>query len=228
MVRVLRALSQNIPSTGRVLDFGAFFGNFAIACRQAGYQVDAADFYKANERAFARAVQKLAAQHIGIIDFDHAGADLRSVPSETYDAVLCMGVVEHIPHTPRPMFESINRVLKPGGVLILDTPNLAYIYKRKQLMRGESVFPPIAFQYYADIPFTGHHREYTQPEIEWMLHEIGHEILTIETFWYSVYSIEYLQNQDLENYRLMEKDPSCRELILSVSRKQPSVQIGMV
>jgi len=219
IVRVLRALLRHTPQSARVLDFGAYFGNFSIACRQFGYRVDAADFYTSNAKTFAGALKELQKRDIGIWDFDEVGSDLRIASDETYDAVLCMGVIEHVPNTPRLLFETINRLLKPGGVLILDTPNLAYIYKREQLMRGESVFPPIAHQFHAEIPFAGHHREYTQSEVEWMLRRMGHDIVSLETFSYSIYSIEYLQDHDLENFRIMEKDPGCRELILSVSRK---------
>jgi hypothetical protein len=53
-----------------------------------------------------------------------------------------------------------------------------------------------------------------------MLQEIGHEILSMEAFCYSLYGLKYLQGKDLENYRLMEKDPNLREIILTVSRKK--------
>jgi 2-polyprenyl-3-methyl-5-hydroxy-6-metoxy-1,4-benzoquinol methylase len=133
---VLQALDQYVGPRARVLGFGAYFGNFSIACQLQGYRVDAADFYTSNARTFASTLDDLQKRGIGVLDFDEIGSELRTISDSTYDVVLCMGVVEHIPHAPRLIFERINRVLKPGGVLILDTPNVAYIYKRKQLMRG--------------------------------------------------------------------------------------------
>jgi len=218
VVRALRMLLQFVPKGARVLDYGAYFGNFALPCGELGYIADAADFYGTYRLTFQRAIESLRQEGIGVLDLDETGPDLSSTVA-SYDAVLCMGVIEHIAHTPRLLLETLNRVLKPNGTLILDTPNLAYIYKRKQLSRGESVFPDVAVQFGVQPPFEGHHREYTVPEVQWMLNAVGHEILSIETFCYSLYGLKYLQGEDLENYRIMQRDPQSRELILTVSRK---------
>jgi SAM-dependent methyltransferase len=128
-------------------------------------------------------------------------------------------VVEHIPHTPRPLLESIDRLLAPGGVLVMDTPNLAYLYNRLKLSRGESIMAPLRSQYYTELPFEGHHREYTEDEVRWMLEQLGHEDVAITTFNYSIYGLESVSGDDLINLRRMEADPALREIILSRSRK---------
>jgi 2-polyprenyl-3-methyl-5-hydroxy-6-metoxy-1,4-benzoquinol methylase len=219
VVRVLRALNTHVSKPAKVLDYGSYFGNFALAARSLGHRVDVADFYKSYGDAFTASLQLMRERDIGAIDLDDLGPDMLSVEAESYDAVLCLGVIEHIPHTPKPMLQTINRLLKPGGTLILDTPNLAYIYKRQQLARGESVYAPVQSQFHAEVPFTGHHREYTPSEIRWMLQQVGQEVLSLETFSYSLYSLSLLQGADLENYRIMQEDPGCRELIFTVSRK---------
>ncbi len=43
-------------------------------------------------------------------------------PSGSYDFVFCIEVLEHVPH-PFGTLAEINRVLKPGGVLVLSVPN---------------------------------------------------------------------------------------------------------
>jgi SAM-dependent methyltransferase len=43
-------------------------------------------------------------------------------PDETFDAVICSEVIEHVPDTP-PLFEEMTRVLRPGGTLVLGTPD---------------------------------------------------------------------------------------------------------
>ena len=55
IVRVLRALQQHSAGP-RVLDFGSYFGNFSLACRSAGYAVDAIDSYDEYGAAFATVV----------------------------------------------------------------------------------------------------------------------------------------------------------------------------
>jgi hypothetical protein len=55
-------------------------------------------------------------------------ATAMDIPDESCDIVFCSHVFEHIPHTKLPLVLSeINRVLKPGGVLRLLTPDLKKI-----------------------------------------------------------------------------------------------------
>lgn len=52
------------------------------------------------------------------------------LPDESCDVVFCSHVFEHIPHTRLPIVLSeINRVLRPGGILRLLTPDLAVVTK---------------------------------------------------------------------------------------------------
>ncbi|NEP09859.1 MAG: class I SAM-dependent methyltransferase [Symploca sp. SIO2C1] len=219
MVRVLANLSEQGVSKGRLLDLGAYFGNFSLMCSKAGYQVDALDGYGAYGEALKSVTQLLSTSDVQVLDFDEVGYELQELEPETYDVVLCMGVIEHIPHTPRLLLASLNQVLKPGGLLVLDTPNLAYLYNRQKLARGESIFPPISLQYFTEIPFEGHHREYTRSEIEWLLNTIGHQDIRCSLFNYSIYGLSVLQGTDLDNYKTMLAMPDNRELILTVSRK---------
>lgn len=43
-------------------------------------------------------------------------------PAERFDTVICSEVLEHIPDTPQ-VFKELTRVLRPGGTLILGTPD---------------------------------------------------------------------------------------------------------
>ncbi|HXG12349.1 MAG TPA: class I SAM-dependent methyltransferase [Gemmataceae bacterium] len=219
IVQAAAALRERSVIGGRILDYGSYFGNFSLAFARLGYQVDAVDSYQTYGEAFAGVLPLLRKAGVRPLDFAEVRYDLMGLDSESYDVVLCMGVIEHIPHTPRPLLEALNRALKTGGRLLLDTPNLAYIYNRQRLARGESIFCPIALQYDTAIPFEGHHREYTAAEVEWMLRRLGHENITLRTFNYSFYGCPSLRGLDLENYRTALADPSCREIILAVSEK---------
>lgn len=59
---------------------------------------------------------------------EHYGLDLRTVTldeaglaDESFDVVLLLHVIEHVP-SPCSLLRSIRRVLKPGGLLVLETP----------------------------------------------------------------------------------------------------------
>jgi 2-polyprenyl-3-methyl-5-hydroxy-6-metoxy-1,4-benzoquinol methylase len=224
VLRTHRALTAAGVASGRVLDFGAYFCNFSLYLAAKGYTVDALDAFGEYAPALGALAPMLAAAGVRQLDFADLDADLSGLASGTYDAVLLMGVVEHIPHTPRPVLEAVDRCLRPGGVLVLDTPNLAYEYNRIRLAAGESIHYPLARQYWTEIPFEGHHREYTTAEVLWMLEQIGHEVLACDHFNYSIHALAELTGADAERYHAMEADPLRREIIMTVSRKrQPGV-----
>ncbi|MFP5379435.1 MAG: class I SAM-dependent methyltransferase, partial [Vicinamibacteria bacterium] len=197
-------------------------GNFALALAAGGYRVEAIDAYGEYGDALAPCVALQRGSGVVVHDFATAGPDLSSLHGR-FDAVVCAGVIEHIPHTPRLLLETLTRLLAPGGVLVLDTPNLAYLYRRLALLEGQTIFPPIAQQYYTELPFEGHHREYTVAEVEWMLGAAGHEVLSIETFNYSVFGQTQLVGDHVDYYHAMQADPSLREIIFAVSRRPADV-----
>lgn len=219
MVRSLRVLRDRCAAPAKVLDFGSYLGNFSFMLRDAGYEVHALDSYRRYGECLSRVVAELQRQDISVLDSDDLGRDCAGVATGTYDAVICMGVIEHIPHTPRLLLETLHRILKPGGWLILDTPNLGYLYKRQQLQRGESVYCPLELQYETELPFEGHHREFTVQEVRWMLDRLAHQNVHLETFLYSFYGLKALYGNDLDCYRIMQNDPEKREIILTASQK---------
>lgn len=220
VIRVQAALRAYVPVGGRVLDYGSYFGNFALAARLMGYAVDAIDSYRGYSGALDPWVRLQRDAGISVHDFADTGYDLREAEPGTFDAVICAGVLEHMPHTPRPLLETLNGSLRQGGVMILDTPNLGYLYKRLALLNGSSIFAPIEQQYFTEIPFEGHHREYTIDEVRWLVDAAGHEQVSIETFNYSMFGARQLTGEHADYFRAMEIDPSLRELILSVSRRR--------
>lgn len=219
MVHAGGALDRSGVAGGRMLDYGAYFANYALMFTALGFSVDAADSYRAYQSALGPILDLLPGEGVRPLAFEDVGRDLVGIPPETYDVVLCMGVIEHIPHTPRMMLESIDRVLKPGGVLLLETPNLAHLYNRQKLARGEAIMTPLDIQYYATLPFEGHHREYTTAEVVWMVGQLGHTVLRTELFNYSGYEQQTLTGRDVTNHWRMVADPTARELILVTSQK---------
>lgn len=212
MVRALRLLRRYVSPGARVLDFGAYFGNCALMLAYAGYKVTALDAYDSYGACFDDNRRLLAEHGVSVrsfTDFEPAG---------DYDAVMLMGVIEHVPHTPRLLLRDVHRALVPEGLMVLDTPNLAYIYNRQKLARGQSIHPPVQSQFATELPFEGHHREYTASEIEWMLEASSFVTLESEAFNYSLYGLTELAGIDLENHQAMQADPSLRELLIYAAR----------
>ncbi len=218
MVHAAAALRRRGLTAGRLLDYGSYFGNFSLMFARAGFSVDAVDKYRAYEHAFDGPKRVLAQAGVRLLDFDDLGYDLPSLEAR-YDVVLCMGVIEHVPSSPRLLLETLNRVLVGGGLLVIDTPNLVHLYNRQKFARGETVMADVQAQYETELPFEGHHREYTIPELVWLLRRIGHHRISIEAFNYSSYALGTLSSRDVYNHWNMVRDPTMREYLMSVSAK---------
>jgi SAM-dependent methyltransferase len=225
MVHAAAAVRRRGVVSGRLLDYGSYFGNFALMCARAGFSVDAVDSYRAYEGAFDGPKRVLAESGVRLLDFDDVGYGLAGFDA-SYNVVLCLGVIEHVPSSPRPLLDTLDRVLARGGLLVLDTPNLVHLYNRQKFARGETVLADIQAQYETELPFEGHHREYTIPELVWMLRRIGHQRISVEAFNYSSYALGTLSARDVHNHWNMVRDPTMREYLMTVSARPSAGEAG--
>lgn len=115
-VAIALDLLPTVPA--RVLDVGCGPGMGSARLRERGYEVTGVDY---NERAIAYA-------RILVPDGTFVAADIRQLPgpptlAPSYDAALCMEVLEHVPPPFRErMLEGVAARLMAGGVLVLTTP----------------------------------------------------------------------------------------------------------
>jgi SAM-dependent methyltransferase len=83
----------------------------------------------------------------------------------TFDAVICMEVLEHLSYSPAHLLHEANRVLRDGGGLVLTTPNGLAAPMLARVLRGRSVG-----EYYSGYgPTDRHNREYTRAELAALL-----------------------------------------------------------
>jgi len=121
-----RHLSRPV-SNGLLLDVGCGNGGFLCIAREMGWQVRGIDMDpKAVEAACSRG-----------LDVECGGIELLSHEAQKYDAITLSHVIEHV-HDPLELLCQLYRLLKPGGILWIETPNLGSLgYKRfKSNWRG--------------------------------------------------------------------------------------------
>ena len=109
----------------RVLDVGCFPYHMGAALEQMGYEVF----------GIASAHEPIANKKISILDIE---TDPFPYKSNTFDLVLCSEVIEHLPHSPVPAIREMYRVTKPGGHVLITTPNITRSINQGKMLLGKS------------------------------------------------------------------------------------------
>jgi len=102
---------------GPILDVGAGDGNLAMRLRDEGFDVRAVDMFTKDFRP---------------TDIEIRSANLNmGIPfaDAEFTAVVATEVIEHV-ENPWQFVRELYRITKPGGVVIVSTPNLANVYTR--------------------------------------------------------------------------------------------------
>jgi SAM-dependent methyltransferase len=81
----------------------------------------------------------------------------------SFDVVTCLEVLEHLALDPMAMMCEIHRVLRPGGTLVLTTPNAVRTANVVNILLGHQ---PVGWNPYNGFDTNRHNREYTPREIE--------------------------------------------------------------
>jgi 2-polyprenyl-3-methyl-5-hydroxy-6-metoxy-1,4-benzoquinol methylase len=112
---------------------------------------------------------------------DYFDAEVERFPYDDgiFDTVVCSEVIEHLKQDPAHMIAEINRVLKPGGRLILTTPNITSVFALYRLLSGAH---PQVWSVYTGKDGDRHNREYTPAEIRKLLQWAGFSDVDLKTF----------------------------------------------
>ena len=100
----------------RVLDIGCAFGYGSARLAAIAAEVKAIDLY---DEALAAAKQSYQLSNLHFAKMD--GCAL-AFPDQSFDMVVSFEVVEHVDE-PQQFLAGIRRVLRPGGIAVLSTPN---------------------------------------------------------------------------------------------------------
>ncbi|MBO9730978.1 MAG: methyltransferase domain-containing protein [Chitinophaga sp.] len=110
------SLKKNIPEGGRVLDVGCGNGVISRHLGQFGYEVLGIDI---SEKTIAVANERNTLPNV---KFAAISAEALTAQGETYDAVICSEVLEHLDQ-PHLLLHTIYASLKDNGLLVVTVPN---------------------------------------------------------------------------------------------------------
>ncbi len=169
----------------RILEMGAYLQITPALKTRLGYGEVHGCYYGPRGRTDHRTVTSSDGEVFTCdIDLFDAERDEFPYPDGYFATVLCCELIEHLTEDPMFMMAEINRVLKPGGRLVLTTPNAASLRAIAAILEG---FHPGFFPAYlkpaesAEDAGARHAREYTPKEIYKLLEDAGFEVERLET-----------------------------------------------
>ncbi|MCI0511982.1 class I SAM-dependent methyltransferase [candidate division KSB1 bacterium] len=182
--------------TGKqVLEVGAGSGRDSLMLAQAGAKVTVLD-YADNSLRIIQHVFQAAPDRVALIKGDAFDLPLKS---ESFDVVFHQGLLEHFTD-PLPILEENYRVLKSGGLLLVDVPQKFHIYTAiKHLLIATNRW------------FAGWETEFTMPGLMRLVQRAGFQIQHRYGEWM----------QPSLAYRI------CREILLALKIKLPRYPRGL-
>jgi SAM-dependent methyltransferase len=140
-----------LPAHPQHLDVGCAMGSMLKEAKAAGWEsmgVETSEF-----------AAKYAAEHAGCAVYPGT-LEKAAYPSDSFDVVTLMDVIEHVPY-PMDLMNEIHRVLRPGGVLFVVTPNFSSFFVRLYGRTAYGVWPEQHVVYFQP------------PTIERLLRDVG-------------------------------------------------------
>ncbi len=122
---------------GRLLDVGSGLGYMLEAARARGWEAVAVD---PSPYSVQQAREKGFEAHRGLLE------EL-SFPQASFDAISLLQVVEHL-IDPRALLAECKRLLKPGGAILIETPNPASLLARVKREGFNYWIPPVHCVWY--------------------------------------------------------------------------------
>jgi SAM-dependent methyltransferase len=176
-LEVLKLIERYCGQGSTILDLGSQPFIISCALRKMGYDVVAFDIDPEPYMRIAKACN---------VDVVRCDLERDELGVDNADCAVFTEVLEHLHYYYAPLVLSrISRALKPGGALILTTPNIASLFRRLRLLLG---IQPI-YHY--------HVREYTMREVVSLLREAGFEV--IKAYYSIVNDLIYI-DADPEEY----------------------------
>ena len=121
---VVEVLRERLPSEARIADLGSGSGALALRMHDLGYRVTAVDRDVSETPAHIESLQ---------VDLNLAAPKLRR---HSFDAAVAVELIEHL-DAPLAFLRNALALIKPGGWLLVTTPNVLHPYSRlKYLVKG--------------------------------------------------------------------------------------------
>jgi glycosyltransferase involved in cell wall biosynthesis len=186
LTRLVKTLDITPPGgpQDRILEMGAYLQITPALRSKLGYGCVRGCYYGPAGKVDRRSAVSADGETFDCeIDLFNAEKDRFPYPDGHFATVLCCELIEHLTEDPMHLMSEINRILKPGGHLVLTTPNIGSLRGIAAILEG---YHPGIFTAYIRPRADGevearHNREYTPKEIERLLLNSGFTVTLLET-----------------------------------------------
>ncbi|MEI7810819.1 MAG: class I SAM-dependent methyltransferase [Ignavibacteria bacterium] len=124
---------------GDILELGAGDGTLARSFAGVNINFDSYTISDFSDSRVEGMKKSITNTKINVIQINCENIPVETLPK--YDAVIMVALIEHLTD-PLGAMQKIRRMLKPGGFVYIDTPNMAIYHRRLKLLRG--IFPSTA------------------------------------------------------------------------------------
>ncbi|MDD2501568.1 MAG: class I SAM-dependent methyltransferase [Geobacter sp.] len=155
----LRNIKRFVPG-GRLLDIGCNIGLFLSCARTEGFDVEGIEFNK-ESAAFG-------SKHFDLLIHTRS-LDEINYPDQTFDVITMYDVLEHIPDL-HEILAAVSRILKPDGVLVVQSPNIDSLMARLTGSAWNWLTPP------------DHLYHFTPPTMQRLLSDQGFNVIECSTW----------------------------------------------
>ncbi len=168
-------------TSGKILEIGSHPYHLTYAMKRLGYDVVGLDIDPQRYDHFIR-------KHgLSVIKSD-IETDPLPFEDNTFNLILFNEVFEHLRIDPIRTLIEINRVSRPGGIMILSTPNLYALHRILLFLVGRGIKDPYgAFKQMHDVGHMGHIREYSVKEVKKFLTNTGWKVEAVHYRTYKYY-----------------------------------------
>jgi glycosyltransferase involved in cell wall biosynthesis/SAM-dependent methyltransferase len=186
LTRLVRTLEITPPGgpEDRILEMGAYLQITPALRSKLGYGCVRGCYYGPAGKIDRRSAVSAEGESFDCeIDLFNAEKDPFPYPDGHFSTVLCCELIEHLTEDPMHLMSEVNRIVKPGGHLVLSTPNIGSLRGIAAILEG---YHPGIFTAYIRPRAAGevearHNREYTPKEIERLLLNSGFTVTLLET-----------------------------------------------
>ncbi len=180
--RCVRALNliPVLERRGRLLELGSglYFMTFLMR-RICDYDLDLVQYWERPNGRYETVLEDRKTGARLILPFEHFNAEQNSFPypDSAFDVVVVCEIIEHLYGNPVHMLAECHRILRPGGTVVVTTPNVLRWFNVSKLIAGKNIYD----KYTQESPGARHPREYTPEELRALFEGMGYRVVQIET-----------------------------------------------